>query len=129
MTITESKKGWLFLTVVMMSCLVMAAVATANSQDPGFGVLLALAGLGSCVLIYELTSLVKATPSIPLVLIFGVIVMGCFWVLMAVGESVIAGHFSIIPSRLETAWFLPFGIALWTAYQVWQHRSGRYQQK
>lgn len=125
MTITESVLGRLALVVVVVSSLAMAAVATANSNNPGFGVMLGLAVLAVCVLIFELVSIVKATNRVPVILASGLGVALGFVVLMLAGDAVTSGHVALIPSRLGTAWLLPFGAALWALYYVWRLRKRR----
>lgn len=122
MTVTQSKVGWLFLIVGVVSACVMAAVAATNTQNPGFSVMLALGALVAYVAIFELVMAIKATTRPVVVAIAGAGLVLCFVVLIAVGNAVTSGYFSMLPDRI-TWWALPLAIAGWSLRELWERKK------
>ncbi len=120
LAVVQSKWGLLYLAVGVVAALMFSAVGAANTQSPLFGVSLAALAFVFYVALYELAAINKATARSSVVVATALGIVACFWVMSAVSDAVINGHFTLMPGRLS--WVIPLGVVIWTARELYNRK-------
>lgn len=117
---TRYVTDWRFLAVGALASLVMTAVGTFNAQAPGTGIVLGIVNFVAYFGILWLSDVCSNAATKSGFLLASAGTVACFIVLMAVGNAVVHGRFSLLPDR-PSWWAIPIGAAIWTAIQ-WRRR-------
>lgn len=120
MTVTKSKGGLLYLAIGVLACFGFAALGAANTQDPNFGMLMALLAFVFYLALYEIAAFIKATTKPAVIVAGGLGLMVCFSGIGAVTNAVISGGEIDLLGR--GFWILPLAIACWTARELYNRK-------